>query len=102
MIDQVEAIRLKTSRLEIFPLSYSQLISYTKLNGELESTLGLNLRERTLPPELKEAFEQIIIPAVNAKPDNILFSTLWTIIYKRKCNGGLIYVTKGHQMKGVK
>jgi RimJ/RimL family protein N-acetyltransferase len=37
-----------------------------------------------MPDELKEALEQLILPQVADSGDNILFSTLWTIIDKQK------------------
>jgi RimJ/RimL family protein N-acetyltransferase len=62
-------------------LSYNQLREYTELNNRLEQSLGLNSFTRTLPDELKEALEQVILPQVAAS-DNPLYATLWTIIDK--------------------
>jgi ribosomal-protein-alanine N-acetyltransferase len=74
---------LETERLLIRPLSYNQLREYTELNNRLEQSLGLNSFTRTLPDELKEALEQVILPQVAAS-DNHLYATLWTIIDKER------------------
>ena len=74
---------LETERLLIRPLSYNQLQEYTELNNCLEQSLGLNSFTRTLPNELKEALEQVILPQVAAS-DNFLYATLWTIIDKER------------------
>ena len=77
-------IVLETERLKIKPLSYDELLLYVKLDNSLEKRLGLNPHSRSLPDELKEALEQLILPQVADSGDNILFSTLWTIIDKQK------------------
>ena len=77
------SIVLETERLLIRPLSYNQLREYTELNNRLEQSLGLNSFTRTLPEELKEALEQVILPQVAAS-DNPLYATLWTIIDKER------------------
>ena len=76
-------IVLETERLKIKPLSYDELLLYVKLDNSLEKRLGLNPHSRSLPDELKEALEQLILPQVADSGDNILFSTLWTIIDKQ-------------------
>jgi [ribosomal protein S5]-alanine N-acetyltransferase len=48
----------------------------------LEAELNLNKTSRTISPELKEAFEQTILPNVADKTKNYLYSTLWTAILK--------------------
>ena len=77
-------IVLETERLKIKPLSYDELLLYVQLDNSLEKRLGLNPHSRSLPDELKEALEQLILPQVADSGDNILFSTLWTIIDKQK------------------
>ena len=77
-------IILETERLLIKPLSYAQLLLYVKLDNSLEIKLGLNPHSRSLPGELKEALEQLILPQVADSGNNLLFSTLWTIIDKQK------------------
>lgn len=73
---------IETNRLIIKPLSYDQLIKYIRNDNSLETELKLNPTLRSISPELKEALEQTILPAV-ADPDKIyLFSTLWTMILK--------------------
>jgi len=73
---------IETSRLILKPLTYEQLIKYTKCDHSLEEELDLNKTSRTMSPELKEAFEQTILPNVADKSKNYLYSTLWTAISK--------------------
>jgi [ribosomal protein S5]-alanine N-acetyltransferase len=56
--------------------------------------LHLNPTSRSISPELKEALEQTILPAVADSTKNYLFSTLWTIISKseNKMVGDLCFV----------
>ena len=73
---------LETKRLILRPLTYEQLIKYTKCDNSLEAELNLNETSRTISPELKEAFEQTILPNVADNTKNYLYSTLWTAISK--------------------
>lgn len=73
---------IETKRLILKPLTYEQLIKYTKCDNSLESELKLNKTSRTISPELKDAFEQTILPNVADKSKNYLYSTLWTAISK--------------------
>ncbi|SFB16327.1 GNAT family N-acetyltransferase [Algoriphagus aquimarinus] len=73
---------IETERLIIKPLSYDQLVKYTKCDNSLEQELNLNETSRTISPELKEAFEQTILPNVADESKNYLYSTLWTAISK--------------------
>ena len=73
---------IETKRLIIKPLTYKQLVKYTKCDNSLEKELNLNETSRTISPELKEAFEQTILPKVADKSKNYLYSTLWTAISK--------------------
>ena len=73
---------IETERLRIQPLTYDQLIKYIQLDGSLETELNLKKTSRSISPDLKEALEQTILPAVADKSRNYLFSTLWTIILK--------------------
>ena len=73
---------IETKRLILKPLTYDQLVKYTKCDNSLEEELNLNETSRTISPELKEAFEQTILPNVADKTKNYLFSTLWTGISK--------------------
>lgn len=73
---------IETERLLIKPLTYEQLVKYTKCDNSLEEELNLNETSRTISPELKEAFEQTILPNVADKSMNYLYSTLWTAISK--------------------
>lgn len=74
---------IETEQLILKPLTYEQLLKYIKCDNSLESELHLNATSRTISPELKEAFEQTILPSVADKTKNYLFSTLWTAISKR-------------------
>lgn len=76
------------------PLTYDQLVKYTKCDNSLEDELQLNETSRTISPELKEAFEKTILPNVANKSKNYLFSTLWTAISKteNKMIGDLLIV----------
>jgi [ribosomal protein S5]-alanine N-acetyltransferase len=73
---------IETERLILKPLTYSQLVKYIKCDNSLETELKLNKSSRTIAPELKEAFEQTILPNVANKRKNYLYSTLWTAISK--------------------
>ena len=73
---------IETERLILRPLTYEQLVKYTKCDNSLEEELGLNKTTRTISPELKEAFEQTILPNVADTTKNYLYYTLWTAILK--------------------
>jgi len=73
---------IETQRLTLKPLTYEQLVKYTKCDNSLEEELNLNETSRTISAELKEAFEQTILPNVADKSKNYLYSTLWTAISK--------------------
>jgi [ribosomal protein S5]-alanine N-acetyltransferase len=48
---------IETVRLILKPLTYEQLVKYTKCDNSLEAELNLNETSRTISPELKEALE---------------------------------------------
>jgi len=73
---------IETERLILRPLTYDQLVKYTKCDNSLEEELNLNETSRTISPELKEAFEQTILPNVADKNKDYLYSTLWTAVSK--------------------
>lgn len=73
---------IETERLLLKPLTYDQLVKYTKCDNSLEQELNLNETSRKISPELKEAFEQTILPNVADESKNYLYSTLWTAISK--------------------
>jgi len=85
---------IETERLIIQPLTYNQLEKYLQLDGSLETELNLNKTSRSISPDLKEALEHTILPAVADLNKNYLFSTLWTIISKteNKMVGDLCFV----------
>ena len=73
---------IETNRLIVQPLTYEQLVKYAKCDNSLEEELGLNKTSRTMSPELKEAFEQTILPNVADTTKDYLYTTLWTAILK--------------------
>lgn len=73
---------IETERLIIKPLTYKQLIKYTKCDNSLELELNLNETSRIISKELKEALEQTILPNAADKNKNYLYSTIWTAISK--------------------
>ncbi len=73
---------IDTKRLVIKPLTYEQLVKYLRCDNSLETELNVNASSREVSPELKEAFEQTILPNVGDKSKNYLYSTLWTAISK--------------------
>lgn len=75
---------IETARLIIKPLTYNQLKKYIKCDNSLEAELNINKVSRTISADLKEAFEQTILPNVADKSKNYLFSTLWTAISKKE------------------
>ncbi len=85
---------IETERFRIQPLTYEQLVKYILNDNSLETELHLNPASRSISPDLKEALEQTILPAVCDSNKNYLFSTLWTIISKsgNKMVGDLCFV----------
>jgi [ribosomal protein S5]-alanine N-acetyltransferase len=73
---------IETNRLNIKPLTYSQLVKYIACDNSLEAEMELNETSRSISPELKEALEQTILPNVADTSKNYLYSTLWTGILK--------------------
>ena len=74
---------IETERLILKPLTYEQLVKYIKCDNSLEEELNLHESSRTISQELKDAFEQTILPNVTDKTKNYLYSTLWTAISKK-------------------
>ncbi len=73
---------IETKRLTLLPLTYAQLVQYIRADNSLEDALGLAPNGRTISPELREAFEQTILPNVADPTKDFLFHTLWTMIDK--------------------
>jgi [ribosomal protein S5]-alanine N-acetyltransferase len=73
---------IETKRLILKPLTYEQLIKYSKADNSLEEELGVSESGRIISDELREALEQTILPSVADPTKNYLFSTLWTAIAK--------------------
>lgn len=74
---------LETERLLLKPLTYEQLVKYSKADNSLEKELNLEQTARTLSVELIEALQQTILPNVSDPTKNYLYSTLWTVISKK-------------------
>ena len=72
--------KLSTQRLDIVPLSLTQLLMYSSFEYLLEKELGTIKHKRALPLELTHTLGQFIIPYVTQHPKEILFGTLWAII----------------------
>jgi len=85
---------IETERFIIQPLTYEQLVKYICNDNSLETELHLNPTSRSISPDLKEALEQTILPAVADSTKNYMFSTLWTIISnsENKMVGDLCFV----------
>ncbi|NTW24853.1 MAG: GNAT family N-acetyltransferase [Lentimicrobium sp.] len=75
---------IETPRLILRPLTYSELLMYLKNDGSLEKELNLNVSDRVISHELKEALEETILPHVADQSQNSLYSTLWTVILKEQ------------------
>lgn len=75
---------IETDRLLLLPLSYPQLLKYLQADHSLERELGLMPGRRVISPDLMEAFQQVILPAVAVSADHGLYYTLWTIIHKEQ------------------
>jgi ribosomal-protein-alanine N-acetyltransferase len=75
-------MKLETRRLIIFPLTYEQLLLYVQAENKLEKQLALNAGNRTVPPALRDAFTETILPAVADPENDYLYSTLWTDVSK--------------------
>ncbi len=73
---------INTTRLAIIPLNHGQLIKYLENDFSLETELCLELNERVIAPELREALATDILPDVTASPEDYLFYTLWTVIHR--------------------
>jgi [ribosomal protein S5]-alanine N-acetyltransferase len=84
---------IETERLRIVPLSLEQLKKYLRPDHSLETELGLEHSERTISPDLAEAFETSILPNVADPQKNYLYYTLWAIISKagNTIVAGLLY-----------
>lgn len=75
---------IETERLILRPLTYEQLVKYTKTDNSLEEELKLEKSPRSISPELREALEDSIIPLVGDSDKNYLYATLWTLILKEE------------------
>ena len=62
--NEVSIKMIETERLILLPLTYGQLVKYTKCDNSLEEELDLLKTSRTISHELKEALEKTILPNV--------------------------------------
>lgn len=72
----------ETERLLLVPLTYEQVVKYAKCDHSLEAELKVNNPSAIISPELKEALENTILPALADQANNYPFATLWTAIDK--------------------
>ena len=73
---------IETAQMSLRPLNHDQLLQYIRQDPELEKDWKLDLVNREISAELKEALEDSILPSVADKTKNYLFSTLWVVIRK--------------------
>jgi RimJ/RimL family protein N-acetyltransferase len=73
---------LHTERLQLFPLTYKQLLKYARNDGSLDADLQLSPTMRTISADLQEALHIGILPNVANKRKNYLFHTLWAIVFQ--------------------
>ncbi|MEQ1553922.1 MAG: GNAT family N-acetyltransferase [Ferruginibacter sp.] len=77
-------MQIETKRLRITPLNAEQLSNYCLTNFTLEMSLGANKINRIVPDFLKNVIKNKIIPLVNNKTINPLYTTFWTVIVKKE------------------
>jgi [ribosomal protein S5]-alanine N-acetyltransferase len=75
-------IMIETSRIRITPLSLDQLRLYLLEDLSFEKESGLELYVQPVPPPLRVALEERIIPKVLAFPQHHLFYTQWNVVDK--------------------
>jgi RimJ/RimL family protein N-acetyltransferase len=72
----------ESERIRLIPLTYEDLVLYLQGDNKLEQSLKLTEGQRSISPELIEAFHETILIAVADPGTNYLYSTLWTIVDK--------------------
>jgi [ribosomal protein S5]-alanine N-acetyltransferase len=72
----------ETERLQLLPLTYTQLHKYLRADGSLEEELGLSTYVRRVSDTLSEVFAERILPYVADTSKDFRYSTLWTMIDK--------------------
>ena len=75
---------IETNRLTLKALTYKQVLKYIKNDNSLETELKLNNAAMELSPELIEAMNQSILPSLQDKNKNYLYSTIWAVIDKKE------------------
>jgi ribosomal-protein-alanine N-acetyltransferase len=74
-----------TDRLNILPLTYSQLKDYLLAGNILENKLGLTITGRTISEEVKEMVDNFTLPNIRrSKTDAFLFYTFWIVIDRER------------------
>lgn len=72
---------IETTRLKIFPLTYSQLLTYLSADNLLEKTLGLTENGRVVSTEVKDMVENFTLPRMKmATNEDYLYYTFWIVI----------------------
>lgn len=84
MIEPKNTIKLDSPRLFILPLTFDQILLYTKPDDSLEVELGVAPYQRELPEELMMTIQKFVIPYVVGNPNYLLYGTLWVIVHKVK------------------
>ncbi len=72
---------ITTDRLEIIPLSHSQLVAYTSPD-QLEKLLGLTENGRTVSERITAKIISEILPKIVTEKQSNLFDTFWIIVLK--------------------
>jgi ribosomal-protein-alanine N-acetyltransferase len=74
-----------TDRLNIIPLTFSQLTDYLKAGNILEEKLGLAATGRTVAEEVKDMVDNFTLPNIKrSKKDAYLFYTFWIVIDRQR------------------
>ncbi|MEO6915946.1 MAG: GNAT family N-acetyltransferase [Chitinophagaceae bacterium] len=72
---------LISGRLQLRPLSLTQLETYMKANDKLEKEMGLTAAGRTISPDVKDMVEFYSFPKMKlASSEAQLFLTFWIVI----------------------
>lgn len=73
----------ESSRIKLLPLSIDELRKYIACDFSFETHFGLVHHPRTIEGMVKQKLENVILPKVEAEPQNHLFHTLWVTIDKQ-------------------
>ncbi len=84
---------IDTRRLQIRPLSYDELRTYSLSPADLAAELGLTISRSSIDEETKQAIETDLLPKLTDPENDPLFYTMWILIEK-ECHaiiGGLCF-----------